>query len=175
MIFDFRPILSVLIYSILLVVFHVGWMIKDIPVLKRAIARAFDRVSGICMPSELYWDSLFSWEMLGTVLHGIHIDLNKKIKLNQKAIDFPVIPLDGNNNNSKNVPSSLFALARSNRPLVLNFGSCTCPIFTYQLSKFRAIVEEFEDVADFVLVYIEEAHPADGWAFQVSWILLFSF
>lgn len=170
MIFDFRPVQNFLIYSILLMVFHVGWMIKDIKVLEGAIARAFDRISGICMPSELYWDSLFGWEMLATLLHAIQIDFNKKIKLNEKAFDFPVIALDENNNNNHkdNRPSSLFAHSRGNRPLVLNFGSCTCPVFTYQLSKFRAIVKEFEDVADFALVYIEEAHPADGWAFQVT-------
>ncbi|KAK7152790.1 hypothetical protein R3I93_010879 [Phoxinus phoxinus] len=26
------------------------------------------------------------------------------------------------------------------------------------------MVEEFSDVADFLLVYIDEAHPSDGWA-----------
>lgn len=32
------------------------------------------------------------------------------------------------------------------------------------LEKFRKITEDFSNVADFVLVYIAEAHPTDGWA-----------
>ncbi|KAK6307594.1 hypothetical protein J4Q44_G00227420 [Coregonus suidteri] len=31
------------------------------------------------------------------------------------------------------------------------------------LPAFRRLVEEFSDVADFLLVYIDEAHPSDGW------------
>uniref|UniRef100_A0A8C1ZYE6 Iodothyronine deiodinase n=1 Tax=Cyprinus carpio TaxID=7962 RepID=A0A8C1ZYE6_CYPCA len=34
----------------------------------------------------------------------------------------------------------------------------------FQLPIFRRMVEEFSDVADFLLVYIDEAHPSDGWA-----------
>ncbi|KAL4832487.1 hypothetical protein H8958_005218 [Nasalis larvatus] len=33
-----------------------------------------------------------------------------------------------------------------------------------QLPAFRKLVEEFSSVADFLLVYIDEAHPSDGWA-----------
>ncbi|KAK7819951.1 hypothetical protein U0070_007643 [Myodes glareolus] len=33
-----------------------------------------------------------------------------------------------------------------------------------QLPAFRQLVEEFSSVADFLLVYIDEAHPSDGWA-----------
>ncbi|XP_063586618.1 thyroxine 5-deiodinase-like isoform X2 [Penaeus indicus] len=41
------------------------------------------------------------------------------------------------------------------------------------LGKFRKLTAEYSEVADFVLVYISEAHPTDGWAiegnvFQVS-------
>ncbi len=50
------------------------------------------------------------------------------------------------------------------RPLVVNFGSATWPPFISQLPVFRRMVEEFSDVADFLLVYIDEAHPSDGWA-----------
>ncbi|MEJ1269586.1 deiodinase iodothyronine type II [Cricetulus griseus] len=31
-------------------------------------------------------------------------------------------------------------------------------------AAFRQLVEEFSSVADFLLVYIDEAHPSDGWA-----------
>lgn len=51
----------------------------------------------------------------------------------------------------------------SNRPLVVNFGSATWPPFISHLPAFRQLVEDFSDVADFLLVYIDEAHPSDGW------------
>ncbi|KAJ8411778.1 hypothetical protein AAFF_G00154160 [Aldrovandia affinis] len=35
---------------------------------------------------------------------------------------------------------------------------------TCYLPAFRQLVEEFSDVADFLLVYIDEAHPSDVWA-----------
>ncbi|VCW84227.1 unnamed protein product, partial [Gulo gulo] len=35
---------------------------------------------------------------------------------------------------------------------------------TSQLPAFSKLVEEFSSVADFLLVYIDEAHPSDGWA-----------
>jgi ribosomal protein L14 len=35
------------------------------------------------------------------------------------------------------------------------------------LQDLDVIVREFADVADFVIVYIEEAHPDDGWKFEV--------
>ena len=37
-----------------------------------------------------------------------------------------------------------------------------------KLHDFGEIVRDFSDVADFVIVYIEEAHPSDGWALKVS-------
>lgn len=58
----------------------------------------------------------------------------------------------------------LLDFAKSERPLVVNFGSATWPPFTNQLSAFGKLVEEFSSVADFLLVYIDEAHPSDGWA-----------
>ena len=39
-----------------------------------------------------------------------------------------------------------------------------------QLRQFNEIARDFTDVADFVVVYIEEAHPTDGWAFKVRFL-----
>lgn len=33
-----------------------------------------------------------------------------------------------------------------------------------RLAAFQRIVRQYADIADFVVVYIEEAHPSDGWA-----------
>ena len=37
-----------------------------------------------------------------------------------------------------------------------------------KLARFNEIVHDFSDVADFVIVYISEAHARDGWSFTVS-------
>ncbi|XP_068247129.1 type I iodothyronine deiodinase-like [Palaemon carinicauda] len=34
------------------------------------------------------------------------------------------------------------------------------------LERFRELTEDFSEVADFVLVYIAEAHPTDGWVIE---------
>lgn len=58
---------------------------------------------------------------------------------------------------------NLLDFESSDRPLVVNFGSATWPPFISHLPAFRQLVEDFSDVADFLLVYIDEAHPSDGW------------
>ena len=36
------------------------------------------------------------------------------------------------------------------------------------MNNFTKVVREFEDVADFLIVYICEAHPTDEWRWNVS-------
>lgn len=54
-------------------------------------------------------------------------------------------------------------LGSSHRPLVLAFGSSTCPPFLAALPPLVALSSRFADRADFAVVYTEEAHPRDGW------------
>ena len=35
-----------------------------------------------------------------------------------------------------------------------------------QLGRFLQLQREYSDVADFALVYLEEAHPTDGWMYE---------
>jgi hypothetical protein len=62
----------------------------------------------------------------------------------------------------------LLSFAKENRPLVLNFGSNSWPPFVEKLREFGEIQNDFADIADFLIVYIEEAHPVDGWKLNVS-------
>jgi hypothetical protein len=48
---------------------------------------------------------------------------------------------------------------RSQRPAVLIFGSITCPPFRGQLEAVDKVYEDFRDRAEFLFVYIREAHP----------------
>lgn len=47
-----------------------------------------------------------------------------------------------------------------NRPLVLSFGSCSWPPFMFKLEEFKQLVRDFSDVADFLVIYVAEAHSA---------------
>ena len=47
-----------------------------------------------------------------------------------------------------------------NRPLVLNFGSCTWPSFIFKFDQFKRLIEDFGSIADFLIIYIEEAHAS---------------
>lgn len=35
----------------------------------------------------------------------------------------------------------------------------------YKLEEFKQLIKDFSDVADFLVIYIAEAHSTDGWAF----------
>lgn len=45
------------------------------------------------------------------------------------------------------------------QPVVLIFGSMTCPPFRSQLDGVDEVYEQFKDRAEFLFVYIREAHP----------------
>lgn len=41
------------------------------------------------------------------------------------------------------------------------------------MNNFTKVVRDFEDVAEFVIVYICEAHPTDEWRWNVSIFFVF--
>ena len=49
------------------------------------------------------------------------------------------------------------------QPIALIFGSYTCPPFRRQLDVLSRIYDEYCDRVTFLLIYIKEAHPEDGW------------
>jgi len=50
------------------------------------------------------------------------------------------------------------------KPVVLVFGSCTCPPFVRSLEAVEQLHAQYNDRVHFYLVYVREAHPTDGWA-----------
>ncbi len=54
------------------------------------------------------------------------------------------------------------AIAESSKALtVLNFGSCTWPPFMAHMEEVRRVHASYSKLANFITIYIEEAHPND--------------
>ena len=51
----------------------------------------------------------------------------------------------------------------SSRPIVVESGSITCPIFTGQCDAMHSLAQQYVDRADFYVLYTREAHPASNY------------
>lgn len=131
-------------------------------VFRKLVVKLFIKFAGCEISQEVYGNSLFGWEMYKAVTAALMTDLQKKAKLGAEAPNPCVVSADGQ------LRSNLLDFAKKSRPLVVNFGSCTCPFFMDRLRDFNEITADFRDIADFVVIYISEAHPSDGWAFKTD-------
>jgi hypothetical protein len=52
------------------------------------------------------------------------------------------------------------------RPVVLIFGNFTCGPFRSQAGNVEKLYRRYKDRATFVMVYVREAHPTDGWRME---------
>ena len=118
---------------------------------------------GVELPTEDYWRSLFTWPMYESLLSTVLHEFQKSAFVGRSAPNPHLVCLDRGKTRRR-----LLDFAKENRPLVVGFCSWTCPVFRARVEEFLSLVQEFSDVADFVNIYIEEAHPNDGWAFEVS-------
>ena len=57
---------------------------------------------------------------------------------------------------------------RGKRPVVLVLGSYTCPKFRSQAGALNALYARYRDRAEFLLVYIREAHGAGSWQSTIN-------
>ena len=48
------------------------------------------------------------------------------------------------------------------KPVVLVFGSCTCPPFVRSTLMINSLVDEYGKDVNFLMIYIREAHPIGG-------------
>ena len=52
------------------------------------------------------------------------------------------------------------------KPVVLVFGNFTCGPFRSQAGNIEKLYQRYKDRATFVMVYVREAHPTDGWRME---------
>ncbi len=52
------------------------------------------------------------------------------------------------------------------KPVVLVFGSFTCGPFRSHSGNIEKLYRTYKDRANFVMVYVREAHPTDGWRME---------
>ena len=76
------------------------------------------------------------------------------------APNAPVVNMDGV------TQGNLLDFAKAGRPLVINFGSCSWPPFIEKLAEVTCLYHEYKSLADFLTIYIQEAHATDGWAVE---------
>uniref|UniRef100_A0A8D2ANG3 Iodothyronine deiodinase n=1 Tax=Sciurus vulgaris TaxID=55149 RepID=A0A8D2ANG3_SCIVU len=96
--------------------------------------------------------TFFSTQYFWFVLKVRWQRLEDKAELGGLAPNCPVIRLSGQKCN-------IWDFMQGNRPLVLNFGSCT-PSFLFKFDQFKRLIEDFSPIADFLVIYIEEAHAS---------------
>jgi thiol-disulfide isomerase/thioredoxin len=54
------------------------------------------------------------------------------------------------------------------KPVVLVFGNFTCRPFRGEAGDLEKLYQRYKDRAAFLMVYVREAHPSDGWRMEVN-------
>ncbi|MBM3984033.1 MAG: redoxin domain-containing protein [Planctomycetes bacterium] len=80
-------------------------------------------------------------------------------KLNAAAPDFTLKTLDGKG-------TVTLSKLVGPKPVVLVFGNFTCGPFRALAAEVDALAQRYKDRATFVMVYVREAHPTDGWIME---------
>ncbi|HSQ58242.1 MAG TPA: deiodinase family protein [Gemmata sp.] len=77
-------------------------------------------------------------------------------KLNDKAPDFTLKSADGKE-------SMTLSKLIGKKPVVLVFGNFTCGPFRAIYPEIDAVYQRYKGDANFLMIYVREAHPTDGW------------
>ena len=86
---------------------------------------------------------------------GYEIADQRRVAVGGPALDQTIYDLDGN----KKQLSTLW----QGRPVVIEFGSVSCPIFDGRISPMEQMAKEYQGRADFYVLYTREAHPGQNY------------
>src|SRR5262249_14461656 len=85
--------------------------------------------------------------------------MNEGPQLDQPAPNFTLKTVDGQD-------TVQLAKLVGPKPVVLVFGNFTCGPFRSLYPDVEAVYQRFKDEATFLMVYVREAHPTDGWKME---------
>ena len=88
--------------------------------------------------------------------HSALLEVDRVAKVGMPAPNVDVIDL------LLNKSANLLDYQDGNKPLVLNFGSCTWPPFLAAMDGLAKLCSEFKDRVTFLTVYINEAHSIES-------------
>lgn len=80
-------------------------------------------------------------------------DADKGPDVGDEAPDFELTQLDENKLNLSSLRG---------KPVVIEFGSYTCPVFRRNVDDLAALRSEYGDDVQWIMIYTLEAHPTDG-------------
>ena len=104
---------TVLKVAILVVLVRIG---SYIPFLKERLKRREERY--FMVPYQDFWEDYGTHKMFSAILKIFTSDLNKTVRLGSSAPDCKLVTTDGK-------ACRLLDFVKGDRPLVLNFGSCS--------------------------------------------------
>jgi thiol-disulfide isomerase/thioredoxin len=118
------------------------------------------------------WDGYMKYELLYLVMLGLWCNSQAcEVSAQTPPAARPQI-VQGNLQNADVAPDfTLQALSGAEpvtlsklrgKPVVLVFGSCTCPPFVAATQATEQLYAKFQDRVHFYLIYVREAHPTDG-------------
>ena len=87
--------------------------------------------------------------------------LSEGPKIGDAAPDFTLKTRDGKE-------SIQLSKVIGTKPTVLLLGNFTCSPFRAMYPDVDAVRERFKDQANFLMVYVREAHPVDGWRMETN-------
>mgnify|MGYP002803376654 CR=1 FL=1 len=144
----------------LCLIFVIGNTLLRLSFAKKIRIGIMNKASGVSLPEEVYLNSLFTQAMMKNLWHHYILDMKKGAWRGQKAPN-PLL-VDPSTGEEK----QLLKAVDAQKLQVLAFGSYTCPVFRIKFGELKTLAEEFQGVADFSVIYIDEAHPSDGWKFK---------
>lgn len=157
----FQTFAVVILFVKLSFVFVVGKILVRLSCARKMVIKAMHEIASVPLPKELYWASLFSWPMMQSLWQQGALDIRKTATQGKPTPD-PLL-VDPNTGDEIKLSKTLSV----QKPHVLAFGSYSCPVLRLKLNQFKSIAKELHNLAEFSFIYIDEAHPADGWAFKV--------
>ncbi|HEV3437974.1 MAG TPA: deiodinase family protein [Gemmata sp.] len=87
--------------------------------------------------------------------------MNEGPKIGEAAPDFTLKTVDGKE-------SLTLSKLIGRKPVVLVFGNFTCGPFRGLYPDLDSIYQRYKDEATFLMVYVREAHPSDGWHMEAN-------